>query len=465
MARIELTLSADYVPRWGVWEGVREVVQNAIDAQTEFGAVMTVWPDGGTLRVRNDGSCLSESALLLGKTSKRGRADLRGQHGEGLKLGLLALVRAGRRVRVLNGADAWVPELRASEKFGGELVLTVDVQRGRTPKRVRERAMYNDFVEVEIEMLDDEWQEIRRRFLFLESKHGDEDPELRVSTNRGTLLLSEEYRGRCYVRGILVEDDPALHCGYDFKHADVDRDRRMLSSFDKRWEAGQIWQLAAAAQPKLLDRLFGLLESGAEDVRGVDGTAAYAGEEVVLGLLERFQERHGSEAVAVATLAESKEVAHLGATGVVAEPGMVKILERAGAGGEAVKQRLREEVAQRWSWTDLSADEAAVLEEVAGIVGGAVADAVAGPVDVMSLVDVVDFRSAALMGQWVRAAGEEGRGRVRLARKVLAERRQALATLVHELAHWATSGADDGAKDHVAMIEQLWSHLVEGLLA
>jgi len=70
----------------------------------------------GVLRIENEGAHLSREALLFGTTSKMGRADLIGKFGEGLKLGVLALVRAGRPVTIRSGSEVWNPTSQAIVK-------------------------------------------------------------------------------------------------------------------------------------------------------------------------------------------------------------------------------------------------------------------------------------------------------------------------------------------------------------
>ena len=52
--------------------------------------------------------------MVLGSTSKAGRADDVGSFGEGYKIALLVLTRNGYDVKVLNGNKQWVPEFRHS---------------------------------------------------------------------------------------------------------------------------------------------------------------------------------------------------------------------------------------------------------------------------------------------------------------------------------------------------------------
>ena len=45
MATIRLGIHKDYVPNWGVWEGVRDLAQNALDAEVRS----MLWPEGATI--------------------------------------------------------------------------------------------------------------------------------------------------------------------------------------------------------------------------------------------------------------------------------------------------------------------------------------------------------------------------------------------------------------------------------
>lgn len=97
MAKIELSITTTYCPDWSSWEGIRELIQNARDAEVQHGATMSVVhrPDTRTLVITNEGVTLSREALLFGNTSKVGRSDMIGHFGEGMKVGILALLRVG----------------------------------------------------------------------------------------------------------------------------------------------------------------------------------------------------------------------------------------------------------------------------------------------------------------------------------------------------------------------------------
>ncbi len=90
MAKIQLSIKTDYLPNWGLWEGIRELIQNGRDAEIEMDAPMSVDYkfDRQTLVIKNSGAALTQEALLLGHTTKVGRSDTIGKFGEGLKLGV-----------------------------------------------------------------------------------------------------------------------------------------------------------------------------------------------------------------------------------------------------------------------------------------------------------------------------------------------------------------------------------------
>lgn len=432
--RLELSIKPDYLPSWGVWEGLRELIQNAKDAETEFKAPLSVSRYKNTLRIENDGAVLPHEALLLGHTTKADRKDLLGQWGEGLKLGLLALIRSGRTVKIRSGNEVWIPSIQKSEKFDAN-VLVVDIQKRVNQNRVR----------IEVGgVTKEEWENIITRFLFLQELGED---EVVKGDYHGELLLGERFKGQIYVKGIYVETDPELNYGYNYSDANLDRDRRMVSEFDKKWANARIWREAAARRPDLFDKFFVMVDEGEKDVQGVDDYTLSSFEpEVIDQVAARFEERHGADAIPVNTIGDSKELEHLGKKGVVASKPMQYLLSKKVGSVEVVKQKLRKEVTKTYSWHDLSGEEQDnLLSAIALVI----------PVELISLdeFDIVDFRSEDLQGQFKD-------GRQLLAKKVLSDRDETLVVVIHEVAH---RKGGDGDFSHVRSIERIWSGVVANL--
>ena len=438
MSKIELTIKVTYLPTWGAYEGLRELLQNGQDAKVEHGAPLAVRyrKDSGTVVIENEGCTLPHEALLLGHTSKTDRADLIGKFGEGLKLGVLALVRAGHPVRIRSGSEVWVPAIQRSEKFNAD-VLVFDIQKGREPK---------NRVAIEVSGIDsEEWARIQECFLFL----GTLSDEEHVRTSSGTLLLGKRFEGRVFVKGIFVSTDPRLGFGYDLTDADLDRDRKMVSKYDLQYRTQAIWREALTRRPSLIPDFSKLLEREAADIEGIDGyNAGYLSDETKTVLAEEFQKRHGDDALPVATLGDSQDVAHLGKKGVVVPKGLRAILEQRLGSADTNKARLREEATTRYGWHDLSADEQSHIERALFLVNAV------EPVTIND-VEIVDFRDEKLRGIF---RGDNGR--ILLARKIVGDRDLSLRVLVHEVAH---REGGDGEKGHVANIERIWSGIVANL--
>lgn len=436
--KIELTIQAAYLPHWGIYHGVRELIQNGVDAQTEYDAPMTVRyrKESNTVVIENEGCTLPHESLLMGQTSKAGRADMRGHWGEGLKVGILALVRAGLPVKIRSGSEVWVPSIQRSEKFQAD-VLVFDIQKNREPK---------NRVAIEVGNLGEgAWEQMQDCFLFL-GKVGDEE---QVRSPNGTLLLGKRFEGRVYVKGIFVSNDPRLSYGYDLVDADLDRDRKMVSKYDLQYRTQTIWREALVRRPDLIPDFGKLLEREAADVEGIATyDATYLSEETKQQLAGEFQKRHGEGALPVATLGDSQDVEHLGKKGVVVPKGLRLVLEQKLGSVETNKARLREEATTRYGWHDLSSDEKANLERALFLVNGV------SPVTIND-IDIVDFRDPLIQGMFQSPAG-----RVMLAKKVTQDRNVTLEVMVHEVAH-RTGG--DGEKGHVANIERIWSGIVARL--
>jgi len=438
--KIELTIKVDYLPSWGVYEGLRELVQNGKDAETEFQAKLEVRhrKDANILVIENEGATIPHEALLFGHTTKSQRSDMIGKFGEGLKLGVLALVRAGYPVKIRSGDEVWIPTIERSNKFNAD-VLVFEIMSGRTPK---------NRVSVEISNIKaEDWAEMKQCFLFLNPGKKDD----RISTTYGTLLLNPEYKGKLFVKGILVEKDVKYDFGYDLgEGVNVDRDRRMISRWDLNWRTKAIWSESVAKRSDIFGNFFDMLEEEKADIGDLDESAARGLPSKLLDQAkERFVAKFGKDAIPVANLAESKDIEHLGKKGVVVNKTLKAVLQSIMGSTQQVQESLKKEATTRYSWSDLSKEEKANLELSVSLI-----DDVAG--FSLNNVDVVDFRSDSIMGMY-EPTGE----RVLIARKHLISRRVTLEILVHEVGHRA---GGDGDKGHVDNMERIWSGIAEGLL-
>lgn len=441
--KFELTIDASYLDngRWDAAAGIREFMQNGRDAAIEQKAALEVShyinADGkGVLVIENEGAVLTKDTLLLGRTTKADRQDeLAGKYGEGYKLGSLALLRAGYEVKIRNGSEVWTPTIEPSDKFEGRSVLVFTVATGRA-ERNRVRV---DIIGVSAE----DWKALRENYLFLYRR------ELKqVETPYGAILTGPKFKGKVFVKEILVMYDDKLQYGYNLKDAELDRDRRIIENYDRQARLNKIWGWAVSNSPvDLFDEFYGMLRDNSLDVQGLSKwNTERLSAEVAKLVAERFQKDHGADAIPVATLADSKDVEHLGARGIVAPSPLAAALAKTLGDMDTVKNKLKEEVREHLSWPDLKTKERANLERALALVAPSAAVS-------LEEVDIVSFRSPTLEGQFKD-------GRILIARRILASRQETLAVVVHEVAH---RNGIDGDKGHVAEIERIWAEIVERL--
>ena len=438
MPRIELSIKTTYLPEWRTAEGIRELVQNAKDAETEFNAPMKIYHTGNALRISNDGVVLPHEALLLGHTTKVDRQDMIGHFGEGLKLGVLALVRAGHVVKILSGEEIWKPLLVRSTNFQAE-VLAFDISKGKSCGGV--------VVEVNKIPLS-EWKEMRKSFLFLM----DEIDSVRIE-DYGDILLDPDMRGKLYVKGIFVQHETKLNFGYNLLNAPTDRDRKVIAQYELGWRLATIWSRAISGRPDLAGKLYDMLASEATDTESMSHhSISNMSLEAREKLIKIFTDAFGEDAVPVSNIMESKDIGHLGRIGIVLPRNLASILQSLmglDGGVEALTRKLGAEVIKRHSWNDLIEVEQCNLEEVIEIIGWV------GEVIPMANLEIATFRSPKQLGLW-------SRGKIVISKSVLNDKAQTLLTLIHEYAHHL-SEKGDGDKSHIAHIERIWAGIFAAL--
>lgn len=442
--RVELTVTRDYCPEWGVAEGIRELVQNGLDGRDQFGGELQVSIRGMKLRIDNVGiEPLPHQALLLGHTTKHG-AGLRGQHGEGLKIGSLALVRAGCKVVIRTGGEVWIPSIEWSKALHAD-VLCFDIRSARSGK-------VRGGIRVEVSPVED-WDSLRKGYLFLQNTRRRIDVFGGCTLPGGSILLDPAQAGCVYVKGIAVSERSDLEYGYDLHDVTLDRDRRVLGSYDRREAIASLWSAAydeasGPAQGEIAGRVWDMIIRESADVAGFTDAVSWDCSEIyrwpglTTAIIDRYVAAFGGDAVPVTLQSEAGELEYFGAKAVVTTKILARIAAVHTGTADAAKHRLANATLRQFTLPDLSPAEREAVRWSCGVMRDA------GLVLPMTSVRVVEFRSPTLLGQ---AHGDH----VQIARSVLADRFVTLQVLVHEHAHNVTREGD-GKKGHVDAIESMW---------
>lgn len=126
--RFDLGMSLDYVSEWGVIQAVRELFQNARDAQvanSDNNMFFDYNKDTQTLRIGNRNGSLTTDTLLLGVSTKRDNAELIGQHGEGYKVATVVFLRNNKTLKVYNrrSKEIWTAKIVKSRRYGADVAV------------------------------------------------------------------------------------------------------------------------------------------------------------------------------------------------------------------------------------------------------------------------------------------------------------------------------------------------------
>lgn len=446
MAKIPLSVCSDYLPNWSVYEGLRELVQNYIDAQDDTGIKGEITFTGGsargTVRLINPGAKpLTREALLFGVTSKANREDQRGQFGEGMKVGTLALVRAGRSVTIRTQTETWSASLQPSPEFGGRKVLVYET---------RKRQTETDFVEIEISPVErSEWEQIQSSFMFMQEDAGTVDA---VSGYSGSVLRGDTHRNRVFAKGIFVKQMDGMRWGYDLKDLNLNRDRSMVDEYDVRSRvANVICEQYKEGNIPLVDVL-SLFIDNAWEAR--DGWP-WSYQAVTNDIIKHLASIHVGRGRGMIFTASEDEAVKAESFGWVAVRVPKALYEAASSlltneryanrrselgistFGEMIN-KMRDAVELEYAREDLESEELSNLNWAEGILSR---------IDVSVNATVVRFaREDELMGLF------KG-GTIYIGRKVLSDKMETLGTLIHEYSH---NWGGDGSLEHSQMIEAHW---------
>lgn len=301
----KLPLAADYVSHWGFWEAVRELYQNALDAQDSIdGVTASLDYDelAGTLSVRTMGARLKPSMLVLGGSSKPG-SGARGQFGEGMKLALLVLLRLGYTVHIRNGpGEYWVPQFEYDEDFDAE-ILTIFIE-----KREDSGEDADDFSLFLISTVSElDWEQV--------------DENIMVSGPDSTLLRDPAQAGRIYHGGLYVCTMKDFKFGYCISPKDMmlDRDRGMVDGFDLGRVTSKLWE---KEDP---NEVYALVKDEVPDVQYLQYYASSGGSSLARGIFRTFVGKYPNT-VPVSTQQEVEEAQAAGVKWQLVPSAMKRIL-------------------------------------------------------------------------------------------------------------------------------------------
>lgn len=443
---LELTVALTYVS-WGVWEAIRELLQNAKDADAHGHASTVKYYDrpgtwknsdgkvtqvpSNTLVINNQGVTIGRESLILGGTTKRGDASQIGQWGEGMKLAWAALVRLGLEVWLRSAEERWAPCMMRSENFNGAELLGV----------VTHKIQWVDEVHVEVRGLSPEdWATIQTRCLWLQS------PEHSIDVpGEGQILQDACYKGQVFCKGLYICNNAELQQGYNFNRLDIDRDRNMADPWSLKWRVSQMIEKADLDASALLNLLS---DDTSGEARAITDNAAYGEGAVSAKILQLFEDKHGQNALPCSTTAETIEAEHHGFKAVVVPAAVKRLIEVKVGTSEKRKDERKLQPKVEYAWSELTEPERKIYQWTETLV----ASALQRPLPPLS---VVDYYNDKVMGTY------DG-GQIKIARRCFSDRMTVLKVYLHELAHHV--GGGDGTVDHRDHEASLWAACVAYLL-
>lgn len=273
----EITISPNYVSNWGINEAIREILQNAIDADKN-GYKKSIYYSGDTLYINNEGISLSAKDLILGCSSKSDQDGMIGKYGEGFKLALVVLLRKGMNVYVDNNDKLWSPSFKVSEQFGTQVLNIEESDDGR-----REGLTFV------ISPVDQQlYNSLLNYFPCIDESFGNV-----VNCDNGQILLDKQFKGKMYVEGLYIQTDDNFQYGYNFNSdvVELDRDRKAINYYELRALTAQSIVTAEECNKEIFDAI----TKSCVDVRDIEEVIDEASESFLEEYREQFYEENELE--------------------------------------------------------------------------------------------------------------------------------------------------------------------------
>ena len=264
--KYELPISPNYVSNWGVKEAIREILQNAIDAE-KCGCEKQINynEELHNLYITTKGTTLPISSLVLGCSSKTNEDNMIGKFGEGYKLALVVLLRNGHQVSIANGENYWDISFEYSDIYKTEVLCV-----GTLNKCLVQEIPSIVFCITNIDQ--DLYNEFLQYFPCINEDYGET-----VESAYGSILLDKRFKGKMYVEGLYIQSDNNFDYGYNFNAdvVDLDRDRKAINYYELRRLTAASVVSAETCSPEL----FKAISDSCVDIKDITDVLDDASEE------------------------------------------------------------------------------------------------------------------------------------------------------------------------------------------
>lgn len=429
MTLYNTNIAKDYAIKAGfstAWSGVREILQNSLDGNDK-GYNLSIshgkardksgrW----ALKVVNKGVTLTQDALVMGYSTKSGDDSQRGEHGEGLIVGINALVNTGHDVWIRTGNEVWEAKHKIN-KNGLEL-LVFDI-------RKQTKTVSDLTVEIK-NITPEQWEQFQERLLFLENE------KEQIEVSEGTILLNEKYQNKLFVKGIYVCELPNNYAfGYNLS-IHLNRDREVAEPWSLRDKIRRTIS-QALQEDKLSTTEIGTILNKESYGESLAFSEDYWYDEFGLSkkLAEDFSKKHGKEAIPVCSLGDSQRVEHFGKKGITVTQAVKKIIEKYSG---KLEEQLADSALDIKKEYDIGSiedeDETDNICDIIRYVNGV------EPGDYWNIIHIVDFVGDSIRGR-ADTKGEKLEA-IYIAKRICNDKAELLRTFVHEVAHKYGSDGD-----------------------
>ena len=439
MAKLKYPISFNY-RNWGPWEALRDLIQNTLDAG-DAGDKIKVWRSAnGTINLVNEGTALTRGDLVLGESSKRG-SKMRGRKGEGMKIACLALVKMGCAVKIRTGEEIWIPRAEDLPEFGGKTCLVIETK-AATPF---------PGVKIEIDGFSREAFDQAMSLIIDNRIPGAAKPAKIVKTTSGSVIVDPNFAGKLFVGGLFVADlsravdQPFVYgFNYDPDRLELDSDRKLADPWVLRYAIGSAMEDAMKAVP--IEQAYDTLRVESFESEQL-AKSLESGSGLVSNLMFEHQRRFGADSIPVASEDQAVQAANVGIKVHVAGKGLAAIASLLQPFDDRINNA-NQGPKRTYDRSELTNDEIDMI---------AYLDALVVKIGLTYPISIVDFWSPGIAGQCSLTTK-----RIALARRILNDRAECVATLVHEIAH-GESQARDGTAEHIRSMESLFARLIVAL--